>query len=122
MRNGHIAILRRLALPSPFPFWWAYLIPLSLSSTIASLFALAFSTIKVETLESLIHAVLLSCGTCELPPQSPVMRMSLVEPGTPDPIEGVQPCNLGEVMIRPVASDDGLFVEVVADPPRRLYH
>src|SRR5438132_6614024 len=49
-RKGNRAILRRLAVPSPFPLLWAYLIPLSLSSTIASLFALAFSTISVETL------------------------------------------------------------------------
>src|SRR5438445_7134913 len=46
--------------------------------------------------------------------------MSLGEPGTPDAIEGMKARDLGEVMERPIASDDGFLVEVVPDLPQWL--
>src|SRR5712692_9845142 len=75
-----------------------------------------------DSMQGLTHAFFLSSRNCELLPETPVIGMSLVEPGTPNPVEGVEASDLGEVVCRPIATDDDLLVEVVADPSRRLRH
>src|SRR5438093_381884 len=115
-RNGHWAILRRRAVLSPFPFLWANRIPLSLSRTIASLFAFAFSTIMVATLWRACFTRSFSLlEDAKFLLHAPVMGMPLVEPGAPDPVKGVEASTFGEVVRRPVAPNDGLLVEVIAN-------
>src|SRR6266851_6029151 len=74
-----------------------------------------------DPVEGLLHALLLSSGTCELLLETPVVRMSFVELGAPNPVEGVEASDLREVVHRAVAPNDGLLVQVVADLPGWLF-